>query len=70
MKAERIVVDTNVLISASLNAAGAPRKFLETVLMGEADCLITGDRDLLVMSPFHDIPILTPADCLARLQEC
>ena len=30
--------------------------------MGEADCLITGDEDLLVMSPFHDIPILTPTD--------
>ena len=28
--------------------------------MGEADCLVTGDRDLLVMSPFQGIPILTP----------
>ena len=35
-------------------------KLLETALMGEADCLITGDRDLLEMSSFHDIPILTP----------
>ncbi len=140
MKAERIVVDTNVLISVSLNAAGAPRKlidaflserngvllfsdetfaelesrfnhqkfdkyvsrelrtlfqaqleavaewvaiagaklgcrdprddkFLETALMGEADCLITGDQDLLVMSPFHDIPIMTPAACLERLEQ-
>ena len=33
-------------------------KLLETALTGEADCLITGDRDLLEMSPFHDIPIL------------
>ena len=32
MKAERIVVDTNVLISASLNAAGAPRKLIDTIL--------------------------------------
>ena len=39
-------------------------KLLETALMGEADCLITGDRDLLAMSPFHDIPILTPAGFL------
>ena len=29
--------------------------------MGEADCVITGDLDLLDMSPFHAIPILTPA---------
>ena len=39
-------------------------KLLETALMGAADCLVTGDRDLLEMSPFHDIPILTPAGFL------
>ena len=39
-------------------------KLLETALMGEADCLITGDQDLLEMSPFHTIPILTPASFL------
>ena len=135
MKAERVVLDTNVLISAVLQPKGPPRaavdavrtaggvilfseqtfdelrtrferpkfdkyvsregralflvqldavsewvaitgakmgcrdldddKLLETAMMGEADCLITGDRDLLVMSPFHDIPIVTPADFLA-----
>ena len=36
-------------------------KFLETALAGEADCLITGDRDLLDMTPFRGIPILPPA---------
>lgn len=35
-------------------------KLLETVLAGEADCVVTGDADLLVMSPFHGVPILTP----------
>jgi predicted nucleic acid-binding protein len=35
--------------------------------MGEAECLITGDRDLLVMSPFHEILIVTPADFIAAL---
>lgn len=42
-------------------------KFLETALMGEADCLVMGDGDLLVMSPFQGIPILTPAELLFRL---
>ena len=39
-------------------------KLLETALLGHADCLVSGDGDLLVMSPFHGIPILTPADAL------
>lgn len=42
-------------------------KLLETALMGEADFLITGDNYLLVMSPFHSIPILTPANFMALL---
>ena len=41
-------------------------KFLETALLGEADCLVTGDRDLLEMSSFHGIPIVTPADFSVR----
>ena len=134
MKAERVVLDTNVLISAALSPRGSPRgvvaavreargvllfseqtfdelrsrfhrpkfdryvgwqgravylaqlqavsewvsiagakfgcrdpdddKLLETALMGAADCLVTGDRDLLEMSPFQDIPIVTPAGFL------
>ncbi len=39
-------------------------KILETALMGDADCLVTGDHDLLEMSPFHGIPIVTPAEFL------
>ena len=132
MKAERLVLDTNVLISAALSPGGSPRavvdaaraahgillfshetfhelrtrllgpkfdayvswegralylaqleavsewvsitgaklgcrdpdddKVLETALLGEAGCLVTGDRHLLEMSPFHGIPIVTPAD--------
>ena len=37
---------------------------LETALLGRADGLITGDQDLLVMSPFQGIPILTPTEAL------
>ncbi len=39
-------------------------KLLETAFVGRADCLVTGDQDLLVMSPFRGVPILTPADVL------
>ena len=138
MKADRAVVDTNVLISAALRAEGQPRrvldvirrgngvllfsdetshelrsrlrrpkfdryvsqtiravylaqlmavsewvsitsaklgcrdseddKFLETALIGDADCIVTGDGDLLEMCPFHGIPILTPADFVNRME--
>ena len=134
MKVERVVIDTNVLISGALNAASVPRrvldkvraldgrllfsdetftelrtrlvhskfdayaerqvremylalllpiaewvaitnskfgcrdteddKFLETALLGEADCLITGDEDLLIMTPFRGIPIIRASAAL------
>ena len=137
MRVEKIVVDTNVLISAALNSRGKPRaavdairsqngmpvfseetfaelrhrfsspKFnqyvghdlravwlaqiqsvslwvsitgaklgcrdrnddmlLESALMGEADCLVTGDTDLLIMSKFQLIPIIAPAEFLNRV---
>ena len=41
-------------------------KLLETALMGEADCIVTGDQDLQLMLSFQDIPILSPRDFLAQ----
>ena len=35
-------------------------KLLETAIIGEADYLVTGDRDLLAMSVFQGVPILAP----------
>ena len=42
-------------------------KFLEAALVAKADCIVSGDADLLVLNPFEDIPILRPAEFLARL---
>jgi uncharacterized protein len=42
-------------------------KLLEIAVVGRADCLVTGDQDLLVLHPFWRIPILTPAGFLAAL---
>ncbi len=41
-------------------------KFLEVAVNGRADVVITGDKDLLVLSPFTGIPIITPAEYLER----
>ncbi|WP_019989969.1 putative toxin-antitoxin system toxin component, PIN family [Rudanella lutea] len=39
-------------------------KFLELATDGQADCIISGDQDLLVLHPFHGISILSPTDFL------
>jgi len=39
-------------------------KFLELAVEEEADLIISGDSDLLVLHPFEGIPILPPADFL------
>lgn len=44
-------------------------KLLEIAVEGSADALVTGDKDLLVLNPFQGIPIIGPADFLARLQK-
>ena len=42
-------------------------KFLEAALAGQADCVVSGDADLLDLTPFEGISILRPAEFLARL---
>jgi putative PIN family toxin of toxin-antitoxin system len=44
-------------------------KFLEAAINGDADAIVTGDKDLLVLHPFGGVDILTPADYLARLAD-
>jgi uncharacterized protein len=41
---------------------------LGTALAAEADCLVTGDRDLLELKAFHTIPILSPRAFHDRLR--
>lgn len=41
-------------------------KFLELAVSGQAACLISGDKDLLVLNPFRGIPILTPQAFLSQ----
>ena len=42
-------------------------KFLEAALAGQADAIVSGDADLLVLNPFESIPILRPAEFLALI---
>lgn len=42
-------------------------KFIEAALATETDCIVSGDADLLELTPFEEIPILRPAEFLAML---
>jgi uncharacterized protein len=37
-------------------------KFLELAIACKANCIVTGDHDLLILHPFRNIPILNCAD--------
>lgn len=50
----------------SLTACRDPKddKFLDLAVEANASCIISGDKDLLVLHPFRGIPILTATDFL------
>ena len=43
------------------------RPFLELALVGQADALVTGDKDLLTLAPVFSVPILTPHELKERV---
>ena len=57
-----------VVITESIDICRDPKdnKFLELAVSGEADFIISGDRDLLVLNPFRSIEIITANDFLTR----
>ena len=57
-----------VAITSSIRACRDPRddKFLALAVSGRADAIVTGDADLIAMSPFREIEILGPGDYLER----
>ena len=55
-----------VEITETVEASRDPRddKILELAVSGNADCIVTGDDDLLTLNSFRGIAIITPADFL------
>ena len=45
------------------------RPFLELALVAQADALLTGDKDLLVLAEVFPVPIVTPAAFRERLSD-
>ena len=58
-----------VVVTRSITACRDPSddKFLELAVNGQADYMITGDEDLLVLDPFRGVRIVTPGDFLDLL---
>ena len=44
-------------------------KYLELALAARATVIVSGDDDLLFLDPWRGIRVLTPAQCLTRLEE-
>ena len=53
-------------ISVTITDCRDPKdnKFLELAVSADASCIVTGDKDLLVLHPFRGIPILNATDFL------
>jgi putative PIN family toxin of toxin-antitoxin system len=60
------IIET-VPITATVRACHDPRddKFLELAVSGGATFIVTGDQDLLTLSPYEGCAIVTPAQILA-----
>jgi uncharacterized protein len=60
-----------VAITEQINDCRDPNdnKFLELAVCGNADVLVTGDDDLLVLNPFRRIAIMTPRDFLSSVTQ-
>ena len=54
-----LVMDTNALISAALITGSV-------AITANASCIITGDKALLELQPFREIPILNASDFLLQ----
>lgn len=55
-------------VTEQINECRDPKdnKYLELALSGQAECIVTGDDDLLVLNPWRGIEILTVQEFLAK----
>jgi putative PIN family toxin of toxin-antitoxin system len=64
---EAMLVEVHAVIQESRDPKDD--KFLALAVSGQADFIISGDKDLLVLDPFHGIPIVTPRQLLNHFQQ-
>lgn len=61
MLAEYVFIAESIPISIVVTDCRDPKdnKFLSLALSGDADFIISGDKDLTVLNPYHGVRILT-----------
>jgi putative PIN family toxin of toxin-antitoxin system len=59
---------TRIQVSTVIDACRHTKdnKFLELAVDGRVDLILSGDNDLLVLSPFRGIPVVTPMQYLVE----
>lgn len=63
----RLIRDCPIIqVSLSVMASRDPKdnQYLALAVEGQATCLVSGDKDLLVLNPFRGIPVVTPREFL------
>ena len=60
----------NIVVTEVIDECRDPKDniILELAVSGNADYIITGDADLLVLNPFKGIAIVTPAEFLTHIE--
>ena len=59
----------NLIKKVKLPPSGADDvKVLGAAIAGDVGCIVTGDKDLLVLDQFRSIPIMTPGNFSRSLQ--
>lgn len=67
---DAIAMETvRIAVHTTITACRDPKdnQFLALAVDGQADVVITGDNDLLVLHPFQGISIMTPAEFLRNV---
>lgn len=61
-----VIIEPNEEVNECRDAKD--NKYLELAIAGQAECIITGDQDLLILNPFREIAIITVQNFLINYE--
>jgi len=69
LKADTIVVPGRALVAGAVPLDPQDEMFLACAIDGDADCIVSGDKHLLDLRSYKNIPILTVKEFAERLEK-